>query len=70
MHKLIRTTVLIFYYVFSLNSAQAKERVMATAHWPPWVTIEDKHKFSGINIAPARALAKELDLGLVLITCL
>jgi polar amino acid transport system substrate-binding protein len=69
MNKLIRTTVLVFCFVFSLNSVQAKELVMATAHWPPWVIIEDKHKFSGINIDLANALAKELDLDLVLINC-
>lgn len=61
--------------------ATAKDLVMATANWPPWVIIKDHNlsserslskendRFSGINIDIAKALAKKLELNLVLISC-
>jgi len=73
--------VLLSLLLSTANISFAQDLIMSTAHWPPWVIIEDHEKsvhktqsnnnqrFSGINIDIAKALAKKLGFNLILNSC-
>ena len=69
MKKVVISCILLCSSILPFTHSQAKELILATAHWPPWVIIDENKNFSGINIDLAKALAKELNLKLVLINC-